>query len=154
MQRLGAEIKKTANLMSRNFALAHKKEEKCLPNMQKRVVGYLFCNGDKEIFQKDIEKQFSICRSSASGLILRMEQKGMIERVPVSSDKRLKKIVLTEEVRAECNNIDKNISEFETSLCEGVSEDDAVICAKVLGIIQMNLGKMIESKNAKGDNNF
>lgn len=152
MQRIGSEIKKTANLMGRNFSLIKREKKNLLPQMQRRVVVYLFLNGDKEIFQKDVEKHFSICRSSASGLINRMESAGIIERVPVSGDKRLKKIVLTEETRAECNNIERNIDEFESALTDGVDGADITVCLKVLGIIQENLSKMIETKLNKGEN--
>ena len=150
MQRLGAEIKKTANLMSRNFTLNRKSDDKCLPQMQRRVIGYLYHNGENEIFQKDIEKQFSICRSSASGLILRMENNGLIRRVPVSGDKRLKRLVLTDKCKDVCNNIERNISEFETSITDGINKEDIDVCVRVLSVIQQNLAKLMEANTAKG----
>ena len=151
MQRVGLEIKKTANLMGRSISLMKCEKSDTLSQVQRRVVAYLFLNGDKEIFQKDIEKQFSICRSSASGLIDRMESAKIIERIPVSGDKRLKKIVLTEKTKAECNNIERNIDEFERSLTEGIDRADIEVCLKVLGIIRENASKMIESRISKGE---
>ena len=38
---------------------------------------YLFINMDKEIYQKDIEKNFVVRRSTASGILDTMEKNGM-----------------------------------------------------------------------------
>ncbi len=54
---------------------------------------------EQDIFQKDIEKEFGIRPSSATGLLQALEQAGLISREPVSSDGRLKKIVLTERAK-------------------------------------------------------
>ena len=46
----------------------------------------------KDTFQKDIESEFSINRSTTSEMLKLMCKKGMIQRVPVAHDARLKKI--------------------------------------------------------------
>jgi len=52
----------------------------------------LIHDGDGEdVFQKDLEKEFSLKASSASDIIKKLEQKGYIIRVPVEHDARLKK---------------------------------------------------------------
>lgn len=59
------------------------------------IIAYLSCEKGKDVFQKDIEKQFDITRSTASKVIDLMELKGLVERQKVSYDARLKKISLT-----------------------------------------------------------
>lgn len=71
------------------------------------VLGFLFHNGDREIFQKDIEDAFSIRRSTVSRTIKLMEKKGLIKRESVDYDARLKKIVLTEKAM-EINELIEN----------------------------------------------
>jgi len=56
---------------------------------------HLYKNKDKEIFQKDIEKEFGMTRSTASNILALMEKKGLIKRIPSLVDKRLKQVVLT-----------------------------------------------------------
>ena len=51
---------------------------------------------EKDIFQKDLEKEFDLKRSSVSLLLNNMEKSDLIQRVPVAEDARLKKIILTE----------------------------------------------------------
>jgi len=56
-------------------------------------------DGKQDILQKNIETWFHIRRSTATEILKRMEQKGLIERMPASHDKRAKKIILTDKAR-------------------------------------------------------
>lgn len=47
---------------------------------------------EQEILQKDLEGWFNIRRSTATEILKRMEQKGLITREAVSYDKRVKKL--------------------------------------------------------------
>ena len=47
--------------------------------------------------QRDIEREFSITRSTVTNILQLMERKGYIERRCVPQDARLKQLVLTEE---------------------------------------------------------
>ena len=60
------------------------------------VIGYLYDNRDHDVYQRDLETQFSIRRSTATGILQLMEKNELILREPVESDARLKKLVLTE----------------------------------------------------------
>lgn len=57
----------------------------------------------QDIFQKDIEKEFRIRKSSVTSVIQLLEKNGYIKRESVSEDARLKKIVLTDKA-LEINN--------------------------------------------------
>mgnify|MGYP000774081076 FL=1 len=49
------------------------------------------------MFQRDIEREFSITRSTVTNILQLMERKGYIQRLNVPQDARLKQLVLTEE---------------------------------------------------------
>ena len=67
---------------------------------QARLLAFLsIVSMQQDIFQKDIEEECGIRPSSVTGLLQALEQEGMIVREPVSSDGRLKKIVLTEKAK-------------------------------------------------------
>ena len=59
------------------------------------IIGYLYRNRDKEVFQRDIQEQFSIRRSTVTGILQLMEKNGLITRSSVEQDARLKKLELT-----------------------------------------------------------
>lgn len=60
------------------------------------IIIHLYSNRDKEIFQKDIEKEFGMTRSTASNVLALMEKKNLVKRIPSLVDKRLKQVVLTD----------------------------------------------------------
>ena len=49
------------------------------------------------VYQRDIEREFSITRSTVTNILQLMERKGYIERQSVPQDARLKRLILTEE---------------------------------------------------------
>ena len=61
------------------------------------IIGYLYRHRDTPVFQRDIEREFSITRSTVTNILQLMERKGYIERRSVPQDARLKQLVLTEE---------------------------------------------------------
>ena len=63
---IGREVKRLDNEIH-SMMLASRQETKELTVMHNWVIGYLYRNQQKEIFQKDIEAEFSIARSTATG---------------------------------------------------------------------------------------
>ena len=59
------------------------------------IIGFLY-HHEGDVYQKDIETEFKISRSTTSSVITLMEKKGLVTRESVLSDARLKKIVLTD----------------------------------------------------------
>ena len=96
-QEIGFEIRTLSNLMRRDFEKYRAQLNLNSPNgMHGWAIGYLMENSSNDIFQKDFENEFSIRRSTASNILKHMEDNGLIKRVPVEYDARLKKIILTE----------------------------------------------------------
>ena len=98
-RRIGVEINIVANLLRREIDRNHRKnlppKDNTISGVRWWLIAYLATNQQQDIFQKDIEEQFSLRRSTVSKGLTFMEQKGLIQRVPVAYDKRLRKIVLT-----------------------------------------------------------
>lgn len=82
------------------------------------ILGFLYNNPDRAVYQRDIEREFRINRATVSGMISLMEQKGLIRRLSVSHDGRLKKLELTQLGRELHEN---QIRRFEA--LEGLLED-------------------------------
>lgn len=82
------------------------------------IVGFLYNNPDRAVYQRDIEREFRVNRATVSGMISLMEQKGLIRRLSVSHDARLKKLELTQLGR---ELHEKQVRRFEA--LEGTMED-------------------------------
>ena len=83
------------------------------------------------IIPKDIEKEFSINRSTTSEMLKLMCKKGMIEREEVEYDARLKKIVLTESSRNHNRQIEDKMKEMHKKLIKDLSEEEINMFIKI-----------------------
>ena len=63
------------------------------------IMEYLYRHSETPVFQRDIEREFSITRSTVTNILQLMERKGYITRQSVEQDARLKQLVLTEKGR-------------------------------------------------------
>ena len=61
------------------------------------IMSYLYWHKNEPVYQRDIEREFSITRSTVTNILQLMERKGYIQRLSVPQDARLKQLVLTEE---------------------------------------------------------
>ena len=68
-----------------------------------------------------------------------MEQKGLIEKIESSSDKRLKEIVFKDNNEFVKNSIKNEICQSEKQLIKNVSNEDLVIFMKVTNQMIKNL---------------
>ncbi len=80
-------------------AMEQEMEEFKLSSIQSRILGFLWFKRQhyEKAFQKELESEFKIRRSSVTSVIQSLEKRGYIERRSVSTDARQKELVLTEE---------------------------------------------------------
>lgn len=125
-------------------------DEDNLTNMQKLVLhSILFGSLERDVYQKDLEKEFQIRRSTATGILQLLEKNGFVYREQVKEDARLKKIVPTEKAIGLREQILRNIRYMERLLREGIPEEDLETCMRVLEKMSANL---LGYENKKGDN--
>ncbi|WP_304969527.1 MarR family winged helix-turn-helix transcriptional regulator [Romboutsia ilealis] len=107
---------------------------------QAYVIDFICMEGkEKDIFQKDLEKEFDLKRSSVSLMLNNMEKSGLIQRVPVAEDARLKKIILTEKAIMLNKSISNAINSIENKLSENITLEEINVFYKVLDKIRNNL---------------
>ena len=109
---------------------------------------YFHQNRDRDVFQKDFEKEFDIRRSTASNILSLMEKNGLIERKSVPYDARLKKIVLTEKALELHQRVDEAFSKMEEDISEGLTEEETDALLKIIEKINSNIERMTD-KNDK-----
>lgn len=104
------------------------------------IIVYIY-KSKEDVYQKDIEKEFGITRSTASNIISLMEKKGLIIRERVESDARLRKLVLTDLAKEYSLAVIKDLDSFNKKITKDISEDDLDIFLDVLNKIEDNLVK-------------
>lgn len=107
---------------------------------QGRTLYFLLAQSD-DVFQKDIEEEYSIRPSTATELLKQMEKNGLIVREPVSYDNRLKKIVLTDKALIYKKQVVNDLTELEETLIKGISEEKMKIFFEVIEKMMDNLSE-------------
>lgn len=139
---VGYEVKTLENLITRKILLTAKEAGyPALTTVQIRIMRYLFLNKEKEIYQKDIEKNFVVRRSTASGIIDTMEKNGMLERMDSDLDLRRKRIVLTDKYINKMDLLEGLIDKFQDELLGGVSDSELNTFFSVIDKMKANLEK-------------
>lgn len=121
-----------------------------LTNMQRHILHYiLFQSLQCDIYQKDIEKEFQVRRSTATGALQLLEKNGFIRREPVPWDARLKKIIPTAKATALRENILDNICFMESVLRRGIGEEEMAACMNALERMSENLNGLERAVSAE-----
>lgn len=104
------------------------------------LVGFLYENRDKDIYQRDLQQYFSVRRSTMTGILQAMEKEGMITRKPVDWDARLKKIELTDKAVQRQQKMHENIEAIEAQLSSGLTAEEQEtfiqLCEKIRKAIE------------------
>lgn len=134
---VGREIHKLHHVISRYLAMYMKEagiDEVTM--MHGWIMKYLYDNCERDIFQKDIERTFSIGKSTVTNIIQVMEKKGYIRRESVEYDARLKKVMLTEKGIRDNKNIEAMFYRMdqiiEKNIDEKEKEDFFLVADKII----------------------
>lgn len=137
---VGYEIRVVSNLLKRNvLKCVVFKEEDEFTDMQGQILGFLFQNMDKDVFQKDLEENFCIRRSTASRFLKTMELRGLVNRESVHYDARLKKLIPTSKAHSIHQAIQEQIRTVEMHITKGISEEELAQFHRTMGKIINNL---------------
>lgn len=139
--KLGLDISKINHIISRKMDTSVISAiDDNLTISQAYVIDFICNEGkDKDVFQKDLESVFDLKRSSISLMLNNMEKNGLIERMLVKADGRLKKIVLTEKSIKIYEKISDAIDLIENKLSENITEEEVKIFQNVLNKIRNSL---------------
>ena len=118
------------------------RENKDLTGIQVWILNFLFRRGERPTFQRDVEAEFNIRRSTATEILKQMEKGGLIRRVPVDYDARLKKIELMPYASEIKKQLEEQIRRTERQLTEGFTREELDAFFGCLTRFQENLAKI------------
>lgn len=138
-------LRQICNLIKKQINISLNKYD--LTFSQSNILMYLFFNRDKKINQRQIEKEFDLTNPTVNGILNRLEQKQLIERVCDEEDKRIKNICLLPKFYGVMDEVivEKNI--METNMLKGISNEEIVSLEKILKKINNNLKENLDERN-------
>jgi MarR family multiple gene transcriptional regulator MgrA len=140
LDRVGLAIKIIDNAIKKHFDGQLARMD--LSSSQLDLLVFLLVNRDREINQKDIEAEFGITNPTVTGLLGRLEAKGLVTRQPSSSDARCKLVQATERAQALSQQMNRNADALEATLTQGFApgerEQFLALLRRVLDNLQAN----------------
>lgn len=111
---------------------------------QGQVIRFLDYREESEqaVLIKDIEQELNITKSVASNLVKRMVQNGLVELEVSPNDKRAKYVRLTDKSRSQMKQVKSFFDRIDSSLLDGISEENLLIFEEVMGQLQANVEKI------------
>ncbi|HEX2985334.1 MAG TPA: MarR family transcriptional regulator [Caproiciproducens sp.] len=136
---IGFEIRTLSNLI-RHYFHDHISELKEITGMQGWIIGYIYNHGESQnTFQRDLEKEFRIRRSTVTGILQLMEKNGLITRESVDYDARLKKLKLTPKAVEIHEKVLEEIVKTENRLRKGLSDEEIEEFFSIIGKLKDNM---------------
>ena len=140
---IGRELHRLDNCICRYMCQFHceckSKEEVSGTNV--RIIRFLKANEHRDIYQKDVEKEFGITRSTASRVLVLMEEKGLVKRLSVPQDARLKKLILTEKSNQMGEAMRQIGEKTDKQLLKGFSEEEEQLLYSFIDRMVENVSK-------------
>lgn len=146
-ERIGVELRSINNLIRRYFEFSsHRNEIERATGNNGWIIVYLADHAEQDIYQKDIEEHFTIARSTASKVLTLMEQKGLIQRLAVAQDARLKRIVLTKRSWQIREIMAEDAEKLESTLAEGFCQEEIETMLSYLKRMKRNISAAAREK--------
>lgn len=141
---VGIKIKKIQSLIRKSIHDSETfKTNEDLTNVIGWTIGFISRRNAEgiETYQKDVEREFRISRSTASGLLQNMERLGYLYREVSDIDSRLKRIVLTNKSVELHKKVILTFDMVEERLLQGFSIEEKEQLFSYLARLESNLEK-------------
>ncbi|MEI5991243.1 MarR family winged helix-turn-helix transcriptional regulator [Enterococcus crotali] len=144
-RKIGLKIRILANELNRKAAEILKEDDgEASSSIQMRILNFIHRRNSQQVpvYQKDIEQEFDIRRSTATGVLQTMEKRLFIERKCCEKDNRYKTIILTELGQQKVKENIVKLHKFDELLVQGISENDLTIFFKLMEKLSENSKKI------------
>ena len=129
-------MNKLSNKIRRKIDTFASKSE--LSGAQGRALDFILAQTD-DVFQKDIEEEYGLRPPTATELLKKMENNGLIRREVTSYDARLKRIIASDKALKYKEQVVSDLTGLEEVLTAGISPEELDVFFKVAEKMTDNL---------------
>lgn len=138
-QPMGFMIKQINNVYEKD--LTERLKKLGITSSQCAVLDYLFHTDKEEVNQIDIEKSLNLKNPTVTGLLKRLDEKGFVFCVPSNTDKRRKKIYLTEKAYDIQRKMEADRKKMDKALTRGMTKREIEAAHKALDKMLYNISE-------------
>lgn len=142
---LGDELRKTSHILRRTIGKSAITTDCKIRKFDMDVIMFIQFM-DKPVYQKDIEKELELKKTTVSLGLDKMAEQDLIIRKSVKEDGRLKQIVLTKKAIDLCKDLKKSMLKYEILLMNDITAEEKKVMRDCLEKIRNNAVQMVENK--------
>lgn len=143
-QNIGNKIRVIHNYIDKYFHTSWEKAGIEPTRMQCATLHYLRHHEGEDVFQKDLEAAFSISGATATNILKVMEKDGLIVRIPMENDARLKKLVMTEKGMRYDEVARTNVIRLGEGMEKGFTEEEITRFREYLDRLTQNIVDLVD----------
>ena len=110
-----------------------------LTSTQSFILHHLVLHENDAFYPKDIEKRFHLTHPTVSGVLQRLEAKDFVVIEPDRTDRRCKRIRLTDRARRCDEAVGQAFETLERLMCSGMSDEEQQTLLRLLDLASANL---------------
>ncbi len=138
-QPMGFKIKQINNVYEKD--LTERLKKLGITSSQCAVLDYLFHTDKEEVNQIDIEKNLNLKNPTVTGLLKRLDENGFVFCVPSNTDKRRKKVYLTEKAYDIQRRMEADRKKMDKTLTLGMTKREIEAAHKLLDKMLYNIAE-------------
>lgn len=121
---VGHEIRKLSHVIKRAICSVPPKDNMYKIKPFHMEVIMFIADTTLPVYQKDVEKEFDLRKTTVSLGLDSMEKEGLIKRISSDNDARLKQIVLTDQSIQLYKKVSVAMEKFEVALMKGITQEE------------------------------
>ena len=139
--RLGMDVRVVSNLIKRKLHQIEPPPQDAdeFTDLQGQIMHFLFDHRERDVFQRELEEEFCMRRSTVSRCLKEMEARDLIGRTSVAHDARLKKIALTPRALEIHQRVEHKIEWIENVIRAGLTAEEVEQFQKIMQKIKQEL---------------
>ena len=143
-QNIGHKIRIIHNNIDKYFHSSWEKAGIEPTRMQCATLHYLRNHKDEDVFQKDLEAAFSISGATVTNILKVMEKDGLIMRMPMERDARLKKLVMTKKGMQYDEVARANVVRLSEGMEKGFTQEEITRFREYLDRLTQNIVDLVD----------
>ena len=112
-----------------------------LTSSQGFVLGYLTRHRDEPVYSGDLRRHFDLSHPTVTGILQRLESKGFIAYAEDGTDRRKKRICITDKALEVHQQVIQRFQETETLITQGMTEEEKQSLLRLLDRVIDNIGR-------------
>lgn len=98
---------------------------------------------------KELERYFDLTQATIAGLVIRLEKKGFVTGFADPADKRIKRVMITDEGMALCRDSKAEMVAYEDWLLQSLNEEEKALLGQLLAKVYRSMQEALAQEKCR-----